>query len=416
MIRGLIANTAGTALYTVVDDSAYLITPDGQRTLIGTLLTRRGSVGMRVGLNQLVVVDGPNGYVYNIVLQSWTQITSEGWLGSATVEYFGGRFIFIDPNSQTFYYTAIEDALTIDPLEFATANAAPDKLVGQAVMGKVLVLLGDTSGELWQDAGLADFTLQANTGARIEAGLLAPFAICELDNSIFWLGRDSRGAGMVYRLEGFQPVRVSTMAVEQKIQEAITNGEPVSQAVAYSYQQGGHSFFVLQVPGLDTTWVYDAASGQWHERAELIDGAYAQHRGRFHAYCFGKNLIGADDDVIYEYDVEANTNAGDVLVRDRISPHQSAPSLQRLFFNRFELDCVVGEGKAGQEAANVMLRYSNDGGNEWSSWRYQSLGAVGQYTQRARWLRCGSGRDRVWQIRCTDDVPFAVVGAAIDVQ
>ena len=416
MARGMIANAAGTQLFIVVDDGVYSVDPDGARTRIGTLLTRRGTVGMRIGLNQLVIVDGPYGYYYTLDSLRFSRIYSDGWLGSFTVEYFGGRFIFIDPNSQTFYYSAIEDASNIDPLEFATANAAADKLVGQAVMGKVLVLLGDTSGELWQDAGLADFTLQANTGARIEAGLLAPFAIGELDNSIFWLGRDARGAGMVYRLEGFQPVRISTMAIEQKIQESITDGNDVSQAVAYTYQQGGHSFFVLQVPGLDTTWAYDASSGQWHERAELIDGAYAQHRGIYHAYCYGANLIAGDNNIIYEYDVEANTNAGDVLVRDRISPHQSAPSLNRLFFSRFELDCVVGEGVASQAPATVMLRYSNDGGNEWSSWRYQSLGAVGQYTQRARFLRCGSGRDRVWQVRCTDDVPFAVVGAAIEVR
>jgi hypothetical protein len=413
MARGLVANTSGTALYTVIENTAYRVLPDGDREEIGTLLTRRGTVGMRIGLNQLVIVDGPYGYVYDLAAGTFTQITSDGWLGSETVEYFSGYFVFIDPATQTFYKSALEDALTIDPLDFATANAAPDKLIGMAVTGKALLLLGEAVGEVWQDAGLADFTFQANTGALIQAGLLGAHTVKGLDNSIFWLGRDVGGAGIVYRLEGFQARRISTMAVEQAIQRAISDGEDMTKAVAYSYQQGGHSFYVLQVPGLDTTWCYDAASGQWHERAELVNGDYAQHRIRYHAYCYGKHLGAGDDDVIYEYDVDANDNAGDVLVRDRISPHYATPRMDRIQFGAFELDCTVGKGK-GDEEAKVLLRYSNDGGLTWGNWREGTLGKLGERYARARFLRCGSARDRVWQVRCTDSVAFAIVNANIE--
>ena len=414
MARGMIANTAGTALYVVIEDTAYLIAPTGDRTSIGTLLTRRGTVDMKVGLNQLVITDGPHGYVYDLATRVFTRITSEGWLGSATVGYFSGYFTFIDPGTQTFYKSALEDALTIDALDLATANAAPDKLIGQAVTSKQLVLMGEVSGEMWQDAGLADFTFQANTGVRLEVGLLGAFTIKELDNTLFWLGRDARGAGIVYRLNGFQAQRVSTMAVEQKIQEAITNGEDMAKAVAYTYQQGGHSFYVLQVPGLDTTWCFDAASGQWHERAELVNGDYAQHRAKFHAYCYGRHLLAGDDDVIYEYDVTANTNAGDPLVRDRISPHYATPQLSRVTFSGFELDCTVGRGN-GNDQAKVLLRSSDDGGHTWGSWREGNLGKLGERQARARFLRCGSARDRVWHVRCTDPVEFAIINAVVSV-
>lgn len=413
MARGLIANTAGNRLFAVVDDTLFSVSPTGDRTSIGVLSTSRGPVGMKIGLTQLVVVDGLHGYVYDLVSGSFDPIVSDGWLGSYTVEYLDGYFTFIDPNSQTFYLSALEDALTLDALDFATANTSPDKLVGQVVTNKVLVLLGEVSGEIWQDTGAADFPLERNSGAFLEVGLLARHSVKELDNSAFWLGRDERGAGFVYKLEGFRPVRVSTMAVEEAIQRAISEGNDVSQAVAYAYQQGGHSFYCLQVPGLDTTWCLDAATQQWHERAELVLGDYTQHRGRFHAYCYGKHLIVGDDDVIYEYDVTANTNAGDVLCRDRVSPHYATPQLDRITFSAFELDCTVGFGKAGQAQANVMLRYSNDGGYSWSGWRTATLGAVGEKQARARWLRLGSARDRCWEVRCTDNTPFAIINASI---
>lgn len=414
MGRGLVANTAGNQLFAVTGNKLYSVSPLGARTQIGTLLTHVGHVGMKIGLNQLVVTDGAFGYVYDLQTKAFTRITSDGWLGSATVEYLDGYFTFIDPNSQTFYLSALEDATTIDALDFATANASPDKLVGQVVTNKVLVLLGEVSGEIWQDSGGADFPLERNSGSFLEVGLLSAFTAKELDNSVFWLGRDERGAGIVYKMEGFRPVRVSTMAVEEKIQEAISAGNDMSQACAYSYQQGGHSFYVLQVPGLDTTWCYDAASQQWHERAELTLGEYEQHRGKYHAYCFGKHLILDDDDEINEYDVTANTNAGDVLVRDRVSPHYASAQLNRIAFSSFQLDCTVGFGIAGQAQANVMLRYSDDGGFSWKSWRTATIGAVGEKKARAKFNRCGSARDRVWQVRCSDDVPFAIINADVE--
>ncbi len=414
--RGLIGNTAGTALYAVIDDKLYGISPLGVRAQLGTLVTRRGTVGMKIGLTQLVIVDGEHLYVYSLTTGVFAEHSPSGWLGSYTVEYLGGYFSFIDPNSQTFYTSALEDATTISALDFEDAQASPDKLVGQITTGSVIAYMGEVSGEIWQDTGEPSpgVPFSRNSGSFLEVGLLAAHSVKAMDNSAFWLGRDARGAGMVYKMENFRAVRISTMAVEQKIQEAIRAGQDVSQAVAYAYQQNGHSTYCLQVPGLDTTWCYDAASQQWHERAELVRGDYVQHRGRYHAYCYGRHLITGDDDVIYEYDPEANTNAGDVLVRDRVSPHYATPQLERVNFGAFELDCTVGGGIAGQAQANVMLRYSNDGGNSWSSWRTATLGAVGDYTARARFLRTGSARDRVWEVRCTDDTPFAIINAAIE--
>ena len=57
-IRGMVANAAGTALFMVKDTSLISVSSSGARTTVGTLLTRRGTVGMKIGLTQLVVTDG----------------------------------------------------------------------------------------------------------------------------------------------------------------------------------------------------------------------------------------------------------------------------------------------------------------------------------------------------------------------
>lgn len=414
MIRGMLANPAGTRLWVVDDNHLFAVNSAGDRTWVGNVSSRRGPIDMKLGVSQLVIADGAYGYVYDLEEESFDRIEADGWLGSFTVSYLNGYFTFIDPNSQTLFYSAIEDATSIDALDFATANASPDKLVGQATTGRALILFGEIKSEVWQETGDADAPLAPNVGTIIEAGLMARATAKTMDNTVYWLGRDESGSGMVYRLEGFQARRVSNRALEEKIQESIRDGNDLSVSVAYAYQQDGHSCYVLQVPGLETTWVYDASSQQWHERAELVNGVYQQHRGRFHAYAFGKHIVGGDDGYLYAYDPALNQNAGDVLVRDRISPHLATASLNRLSFPRFEIDCTVGEGKELGAEAKVMLRYSDDGGQNWSPWRTATLGSIGQYKARARWLRCGSARDRVWHVRCTDNVPFAIVNAVIE--
>ncbi len=386
------------------------------RTARGTLLTYRGHVGMSVGLTQLVVTDGANGYTMELESGDFARITSDGWLGSATVSNIDGISIFIDPGTQTFYTSSIEDASVLDELEFASAGGSPDKLVASVVDHREVWLFGEASTEVWQNTGGTDFTLSRNDGAFMQTGLMAAFTAKRLDNAIFWLGQDKQGAGQVFRAQGYQAKRISTMAVEQKIQGAIAAGHDVSQACAYALQYNGHATYCLQVPGLDTTWCYDVASSQWHERAEFPQGDYAQHRADYHAYCYGKHIIGGQDsETLYAYDVDANTNAGDVLVRDRISPHYASPSLDRISFGDFELDCTVGKGLAGQSEATVMMRYSNDGGESWPNpWRYSTLGAVGETKAPAKFTRNGSAKDRVWHVRVTDDVPFAIINASIE--
>jgi hypothetical protein len=200
---------------------------------------------------------------------------------------------------------------------------------------------------------------------------------------------------MVMRAQGYQPQRISTRAIEERFQ-----GLDVSSARAYTYSDGGHQFYCLNVPNVDTTLVYDETFQQWHERAELVNGGYRQWRPTCHAFAYGYHFVGANDGLIYKLDPEAHTFAGDVKCRDRIVPVVSSPSRNRLRFPMVEAVCEKAT------AATILLRWSDDNGANWSSWQYASTGLVGQYARRARWHRTGSAFDRVYQIRVTDAAPF----------
>jgi hypothetical protein len=406
-IRG--AHEVNGQLFVVAGSGLYEISSAGVATNRGALSSSTGPVDMDHGLFQLVVVDGDNGYVLTLASNSFGRITSSGWRGSKRVGFLNGYFLFIALDTQQFYWSAIDDATSLNALDFASAESAPDNLTAVVVDHSDVMLFGAQTTEGWRNTG-SDAIFERNEGALMEVGCIAAFSAQKLDSTFFWLGADKNGAGTVWMANGYRPQRVSTLAVEQALQ-ASTN---LILAQAYCYQQDGHSFYCLNAPGLETTWCFDVKTGQWHERAELVNGAYTQIRGSCHAYCFGKHLIGADDGNVYYLDSSANTLYGDTLVRDRVSPHNASPSLTWLQFAKFLLDCIVGKGKSDGTAPSVQLRYSNDGGNTWSQWRTASLGAVGEYAIRVVFHRLGRARDRVWQLRCTDDCPFSIVNGVAE--
>lgn len=412
--RGMASNDSQTALFAVFGNKLYQVARDGERTELGTLRSRNGFVDIRVGASQLTIVDGANLYVRPIAGGALTRVNSPAWLGSVRHGYVKGSYLFAAPGSGQFYISAIEDASNLDELDTATASTSPDGIVAAIDNHGEAWLFGEVSTEVWPYTGAADFPLERNDGANMECGLLGAFTVRAIGGSLLWLARDKEGAGYVVRASGYVPQRVSTQAVEQSIQRAIEAGADMTRAIAFTYQQDGRGFYVLQVPGLDTTWCLDLNSGQWHERAEFVNGEYAPHRAAFHAYCFGRHIVGTlDDDVLYAFNVKRNNNAGDPLVRDRISPHYAMPTRERIVFGPFELDCDLGNGLPDGGEARVQLRYSDDGGKSWSAWRTGTLGAIGENLKRAQWFRNGASRDRVWHVRCLDDVPFTIYQAGV---
>jgi len=66
----------------------------------------------------------------------------------------------------------------------------------------------------------------------------------------------------------------------------------------------------------------------------------------------------------------------------------------------------------------IQLRWSDDGGHNWSNAQESSMGAVGQTAQRVIFRRIGStrrntGLDRIFEISSESPVQVSLVGASI---
>ncbi len=403
-IRGMV--TAGDRLFIVAGNAFCEVTNSGGVRLIGTIGSSSGTLSMAVGLRQIVMVDGPRGYIYTLPGGPLQQISDPDFEGAQAVVYVDGYFVFVRPDSQQFYISDIDAANSIDALNFASSEAYPDNLVTAIVTQRELWMMGERSVEVWTNVGDPAFPFARVSGAILEVGCVSPSGVAQIDNTVMWLGRDRNGTGMVYRAEGYRPARVSTHAVEEALRAA-----DLSSAVCWTYQQDGQTFWCLNADGLSATWVYDISSGQWHERCELVAGDLQPARVTHHAFAFGRNLGGASDG-LYTIDPTVSTIDGSPMYRERTSPHQATPSRNRLYFHEFRLDVEVGQTPQGV-APLIELQWSDDGGETWGNWLARSLGSVGQYKTRVQWPRLGAARDRVWRLRTTSNARASIVGASV---
>ncbi len=407
--RAMLTTSRGR-VFVICGATLFELFADGTHANRGTLLTQSERAGIADNGRQLMIVDGANGYSYDLAANALTTLAS--FPGGVTVAFQDGYFIFNQPDSQEFFITGLYDT-TVDPLDFASAEVNPDNLLALLSLREEIWLFGSQSIEVWFNSGAELFPFSRIAGAYIPHGTVGPDSPAKLDNTVYWLGQDESGTGIVWMAIGFQPVRVSTHAMEQ----AIARYPRIDDATSYTYQQDGHAFYVLNFPSGNATWAYDAATKLWHERSYTGLQELERHRAEVHTVGFGQHLVGdyANGNVYLLSPQYLNDN-GVAITRMRTAPYVSK-ELKNLFISRLELDMQMGlQADGDAPVPQAMLTWSDDGGHSWSNEHWVSLGAIGANLTRAIWRRLGRSRQRVFRVTITDDVFVALINAYIDVE
>lgn len=363
------------------------------------------------GLTPWVSAYSPN----HVLGSTFIQITDPNFLGADQVTYMDGYFIFNKPGTQFFYLSPLRSVVPLNSLDTGSAEACPDNIIGHIAVQQNLYLFGGESTEIFYDSGNNSFPFQRIQGAVMEYGCAAAFSIQKIQNMVFWLGKDRSGRGVVYRAQGLQPERISNYAIENQI----SNLGSLSGARAWTYQKAGHSFYCLNIPGSNTTWVFDASTKLWHERTSLVGLNYQRHLAECHALAFDTNVVGDyTTGNVYSLDSNTYSDNGNPILRERTSPHLSK-DLNKIFHSSFNLDMETGVGLSGITQGTdpqVMLQWSDDFANTWSNEHWKSAGSIGQRRKRVIWRRLGQSRDRVYRVRISDPVKVTILGAEIGVE
>jgi hypothetical protein len=417
-------------LFAAAGGKLYYVNPSFQASSVATV-DPNGLVSMsdNADAGEMLVVDGTTrGLSVNLNTRVATVITDSSFYGGTRVDFVDGYFVLNVPGNNEFYISN-QYSTTFNPLYFAGKTGGGDPILLAVCLHREIWLLGIDTSEVWYNTGDTDFPYQPLQGVFIQHGLAATGSVATQDLSIYWLGRNKQGQGIVFRGNGYKATRISTHAIENEIQSYST----ISDARGFIYQQEGHVFYVLTFPSAGATWVFDEATNLWHQRGEVLaDGTVGQYPCAAATVAYGQNIF----QDIYDgslYTPDLNYGLYDVasprrpeLLHIRSFPHLINDG-KRLSYTRFIADMETGTaplafnvrgqlGDAIPGPAALWLRTSDNRGKTFSTPVRQTFGATGQENVQILFTRLGLSKDRIFEVSWSSSNVTALNGAFIQVE
>lgn len=437
--RGLYTSSTGR-VFGCYGSRLFEIFADGSTELKFSLSDGATRVSMTDNGLTLVLVDGILMYLFDLD----TGVVSNANLPfekPIKVAYSNKRVVCINadeninvgglPTYNNFYWcdpiTAIENGVeNWDALNFASAESSADPIISMEVVQGQLWFFGTRSYEVWDIDGNPDLPFRYVGGSSTEAGIRSADSVTTIAGQCFWLGSSASGENQVLMSNGYGFTRISNHALESFLNRL---GSKNDDAVGFAYQQEGHTFYAINFIAGNKTYVYDLSTGMWHERSTRDKLTDVSNRWEvlFATNGFGLVLCGSvftprvftlDLYRYYEWD-------GRPIVRLHQSPIYFE-DYRTLFHTELQVDMATGVGTQqntpiisggiqNDQGANpqIMMQFSDDSGNTWSSEDWTDLGEVGEYSTRARWRRLGSSSARVYRIKVSDPVEVVILGARL---
>lgn len=395
-LRGV--HRMGDTLYAVSGSRLYSVSSLGFATDLG-FIGGTARAPMADNGTELAIVGGTTPYVY-----SGSSITTPANLPAAVsdVDFIDGYILWTVADTGQFVISSINDALTYDPLDIATVEGSPDHLVGLLVDHREVQFYGKKSIEIWYNSGAADFPFARQGNAFIERGCPWRDSIVKIDNSVHFVGDDR----VVYRLDGYNPIRISSHAIEYELRNA-------TDFWGYEYTQEGHKFYVLCSDV--GTFAFDMSTNAWHERKSLDRENW---RAGFAVRCYDTTIFGDNETgKLYTASLDTYTEDGETISAEITLPTFEADR-NDVTMHTFELLCETGVGLTTGQGSDpqVSLQYSDNGGRSWSNELWRSMGVTGDYTARCVWRKLGQFRQRQIKLTITDPVRRFVIGYFADIR
>jgi hypothetical protein len=241
---------------------------------------------------QLFFVSGGFGYCYDLETNVLAPVVEGATFGGFIDSYF----VVLDGFTSTLKVSESFEGFHWDPTQVYQRSRAGDKWLAMAVTSNNIWLIGSQTGEVWTGTGNPDSRFVPYTPVFLETGVIAASSMIRVSgDTMMWVAQDKDGAGFVVRTNGYAPEKVSSNAVDHSIQ-GLTS---IADGYAFSYQQDGHTFYVVTFPTSQATWVFDLSTNEWHRRGfwDVNQMQFLAYRPMCHAFAFGAlglgmNLVG----------------------------------------------------------------------------------------------------------------------------
>ena len=403
---------SGTDLISVVKDRVTRINSGGHISLLNGELAGTAPVTIARNNNAIpdIVIVSSSGVV--TVGSNVIRDYPDGNVGAPnSVSSLDGYLIFTYGDGAI--RTTDLNSTVINSLSSTRAEANPDGLLRGIVSAQLFYAMGETTIEVYHDAGTAPFPLARV--AVIPVGLISPWAVAGAategwDTSPFFVAKD----GTVRRLDGYQVETVSTPDVVRDIL-AVADKNSLAANV---YVVGENAFWSLSCA--DWTWELNVTTGEWHQRRSY---GLPRWRAAFSAFAFDRWIVAdLESNILMQVGDSCLDEDGDPLIFEVESDNvKDFPS--RIRCRRADFDFNVGYGiEVGLDPIEVNptveISWSDDGGVTWSVPLHRALGREGRFRQQISVLNTGlaSVQGRKWRLRISDPIPVTLMGGAMQAE
>ncbi len=315
-----------------------------------------------------------------------------------TPKFIDGYMLLAAANSQDIYNSDTDNIYGWGAGNFVSSEMWPDDIVSLARQNNQLLALGNHSSEFFYDAANATGSPFArNEGTVMQMGCAAPYAVYENERFCIFVGQSQSGGRAVWLVEGFQPKKVSTEAVERVLDE---EGTSIRTANGYGLRTKGHLLYVINLTSC--TLVYDLEEKVWHEWSSNSNGS---HVAFAYGFCSdmedGRSvLLHNTDGYTYIVDPDVYQDHTTSIIADIYTAKYDGSTMNRKFQHNLNI--------VGDLGSTFTIRWSDDDYTTWSS--YVTLS-----TSRPFFARGGSFRRRAFNIRHTANEDFRTEAIEIEV-
>lgn len=409
--RGGLFWDATDKFYYVIGSALY-----ANNTNIGTIGTSTGSVGFMECYEgsafTLFLCDGTNGYLIS-TSDVVTAITvgnfpadGNGYTGAdfptghVPKPAFMDGYIFLvqEATGKVFNSKLTDPGRWRAASDYVTPIIYSDKATALARQANQLVVFKEQTTEMYYDQGQSGATgspLGRTEQAALQVGCSSYGSVAQNERLVIWVGKSHVGGAAVWEMDGFTNNKISTSGVEKLIQ-AETN---LGAVKALFVRTKGSFMYILNLPTLDKTLVYDVDEKSW-----MLWG-YTDYQDIDYRvnWDFGDEsasqtyyVLGRADGIVYELDPEAYTDNGIAIKTLLRTSKMDFDNSDRKFMHKLT---IVGDTQ--MSSSPILVQWTDDD--------YQTYSVGQQVDMREGYAVCyrlGWFRRRAIQLTHTAPTPL----------
>jgi hypothetical protein len=306
-----------------------------------------------------------------------------------SVAFLDGFFLFSIPDGRLF--ASDLNTTAVNALSFATAEARADGLRRVIVQADRAYAFGESTIEVWKNAGTSPFPLQRGQTV-MPVGILTTTTVVGAEDAwnapVFFISSDKR----VMAMDGYQTAPVSTPDVERFV-----SASTVSSIDMLAYVWKGRPYIAISSD--QGSWVFDVEAKAWHERGST---GTTRWRAKCSVYSNGRWVFG-------------DSLSGDMLVMsDTLTENGAAIGgfVQTGPLKDFPANIAAKLVADFTEAAiTIYVSWSRDGGKTWTTELQRSIADAEKWPLSVASLGLSSQHGFIVKFRWEGPQDFSFMGA-----